>query len=111
MKKLLFICLSERNRSPTSKRVFNKLFEMFDEKEEYQAVSAGILEGRKPTQKEIDKAYKIIAIDGMVANAIKKTFNNIEGKLIQWSIPDKYVKDSGALIEIIERYYLHGDWK
>ena len=108
-KKLIFVCLSEMNRSPTAKRVFRSLLKRDGLYSKYSVDSAGLLEGRRLTKKDVDDAYLVIAFDGMVASALEKTFEVVRLQNLQ--IPDVYEKDDRELVAKIKAYYDSGDWK
>jgi len=110
MRVLEVACVNERQRSPTFRRVLNKLFRMYEDKG-YRARSSGILDGRQLSAEDVDRAYRVIAVDGMVANSLVKRFGLEPPKLIQLSIPDIYERDSPALIARVERFYLSDAWK
>jgi predicted protein tyrosine phosphatase len=118
MKVIEIVCRSEKQRSPTFRRVLNKLFKMYGDKG-YRARSSGILENdsrerkiRQLTPQDVDRAHKVVAVDDMVGEALQKRFSGLEApKYIQLSIPDVYERDSPALIQKVEDFYLSDVWK
>lgn len=111
MRTIEVVCMSERNRSLTFRRVLNKLFAMYGETN-YRARSSGILDGRQLTPTDANKAYKVVAVDEMVGNALRERFPELNpGRFIQLSVPDVYERDSPALIQRAEDFYLSDAWK
>ena len=110
-KELVFVCLAERQRSPTGRDLFNMLFRRDKLEREYHASSAGLVDETPLNQEKVDSAYKIIAVDGMVANGLAKTFLNIREKMIQLAIRDIYDKDAPELIGIFTKFYESGEWR
>ena len=110
MKKILFFCLEGVSRSPTAARVFNEMLHNDGLSGEYHASYAGILSEDKPGCKEVEESFRVIAVDGMVANALCKTYPDAKTKLRQLSVPDIYERDCPELVGIFKEYYVSKEW-
>lgn len=109
MKKVLFVCTANLQRSPTAE----KIFDGWDGK--WEAKSSGIMPEpgcNRLSQRLIDWADVIIVMEPMHSQHIQAHFQRATDKIHVLSIPDRYFRDDPELKEqllkrvppILERY-------
>jgi predicted protein tyrosine phosphatase len=100
MRKVLFICTANLQRSPTAERLFQNWNGNWD------ARSAGVMphpEGNPLTQKLIDWADLIIVMEPIHVEHIHSYFQCPPEKLRVLNIADRYFRDDPELIRDLKR--------
>jgi predicted protein tyrosine phosphatase len=100
MRKVLFVCTANIQRSPTAERLFR------DWNGIWEAKSAGVTphpSGNPLTEELIDWADVIIVIEQIHAEEIQTRFHCAIEKLRILNIPDKYHRDDPELIRELKR--------
>jgi len=100
MRKVLFVCTANLQRSPTAERLFRNWNGI------WEAKSAGIMPdppGNPLTQELIDWADVIIVMEQIHAEYIRTCFHCPIEKLRILNIRDKYPRDDPELIRELER--------
>jgi len=107
MFELLFVCKEGLNRSSAGARFFNRWLER-DGLTQYRASSCGALAtvpDRCIRAGVVEDAYRIIALDNLVANSLLKNFDGIACKMIRMSVPDVYHRDDPEDLQSLETYF------
>jgi predicted protein tyrosine phosphatase len=110
-KQILFVCYLGKQRSPTAKNVFERLFDNYPySKKNYCADYASLYLDKKITKKEIKNSYKVVALTKLVAKKIKKKYEKeLIGKLQVLDLPLRR-NNSKILVSKIEEYFNSKDW-
>ena len=100
MRKVLFVCTANLQRSPTAERLFQGW------KGNWEAKSAGIMpvpQGNSLTQELIDWADLIIGMEPIHNQYIHAHFRCSPDKIRTLNIPDRYFRDDPELVSILQR--------
>jgi predicted protein tyrosine phosphatase len=100
MRKVLFVCTANLQRSPTAERLFQNWNGI------WEAKSAGVMShplGNPLTQELIDWADVIITMEQIHAESIQTRFHCATEKLRILNILDKYPRDDPELIRELKR--------
>jgi predicted protein tyrosine phosphatase len=98
MRKVLFVCTANLQRSPTAENLFEGWEGV------WEAKSAGIMPEphcNPLTQELIDWADVIIVMERMHSEYIHANFQRGAGKVHVLNIPDRYFRDDPELIRIL----------
>jgi|SRR3989344_4741434 len=115
VKKILFVCYTNINRSPTAARVFSELLEekgylvfgrgVYTE-HEFEVTSAGVYaydEGNEITDEQLANANQIFFMDNYVYSEAKRLYKIEEEKSVVFDIKDIYFRNSSILEEILRK--------
>ncbi len=95
MKKVLFICNQNENRSKTAEEIF---------KDKFITKSAGIYNERPVTQKELSWADIVIVMEDQQRKEISRRFPKeyMGKKILSLNIPDVYYYNQPELVNVLK---------
>jgi predicted protein tyrosine phosphatase len=115
MKHYLFVCLANRNRSPTGQDVFQDMLvergykvwqvNSSDMTADFEVISAGTYADEKGLEMTEDLGERmdvIFAMSNSILEDLVKSFNVPRDKIINLDIPDIYSRNELGLIKILK---------
>jgi predicted protein tyrosine phosphatase len=99
MKKIIFVCHANEDRSPTAELVFRDLISQRGYLDEFEVRSAGVMaEGKRKFSHEMVGFDYVIAMDSEVYYQLRKDYSVAPARLWNLEIPDDFVKLDPELV-------------